>query len=314
MNLKKLCEYVAVSGYEKNLAECLLNELSGVMDKVFIDNVNNLICNNNSSNENKKLLVVAHMDEVGFQVMSKLNEGMYKFKTLGNIKINDLVNQEIVSEKGIIGVIKTEKDVNKDTIKINDLYIETEKESKISIGEVFTFSTTFHDDGETVCCKSLDNRVGCSIIFDLIKSKLNCKYDIYYAFSTQEEIGMRGAKAIISEINPDIIIVVDVSPECESSNIICGKGVGIKLSDGIGVSNSELVDRFVEIANACEIKYQLEVSRYGATETSILSEIYLASKNISISIPCKNMHSSKTSIVKKDINATRCLLEKFIEE
>ena len=132
-------------------------------------------------------------------------------------------------------------------------------------------------------------------------------------FSVQEEIGMRGARVAVSEFMPDIIIDVDVSPVGLYNSLKLGEGVGIKISDSIGVSSTKLVKQVEKIAQIQQIKYQYEVSDCGTSELIITNEKDAGAERIGLSIPCQNMHSPLTIINKYDLNTCKLLIDSIVQ-
>lgn len=309
-NIKEWSDLQAVSGYEAEVGQKLTNWIRDLNCTVKVDNLYNVICEKRGTDSSGKIMIIAHLDEVGIQVIcqKKGNKKQYRFKTLGSIKNSNLINESICFENGATGKIYEEYHEEKDSKHTENLYIEFTEVTNICTGDVGTYIPFFENRGEWVLGKALDNRIGCYILYTLLKDNIKTKNDIYYVFSTQEEIGMRGAKVAISRYMPDEIITVDLSPVNEFSSLTAGDGVGIKLSDGMGVSNRELIRRFTDIAMEHQIAYQKEVSTYGAMETILINEKDCGSKNIGLTIPCFDMHSKKTKVNLGDVEAAKELL------
>lgn len=138
--------------------------------------------------------------------------------------------------------------------------------------------------------------------------------DVYFVFSVQEEIGMRGSRVAITTLEPDIIIDLDVSPVGKLNSLEMGAGVGIKISDSIAVSDQDLVEQCEKLARENDVVYQREVSDCGTTELIITNEKDNGAKRIGFSIPCLNMHTSKTIVNKKDVEMEERLLRFLLEK
>lgn len=307
--LKELCDYIAVSGYEKKLRMYLTNYFMNYKNiEVYNDRIGNVILHKKCNG--LKIMYLVHIDEIGFQISKKIKNNYYEFKNLGNIKFWNLINQPIVFDNQIEGIIVLKENITKPT-NINELCIYSS--SDLVIGDVATFKNNFKEDTNNFISKSLDNRISLfAVINCLKKSELNLNYDFYCVFSVQEELGLRGAKVAISQLKPDIVITLDTTAICERNNIEYGEGVCIKISDSIGVSDQNLVNYVKDICKTNKIKYQLEVSDCGTTEMIMVNENDNGSLNLGISIPCKNMHSSCSFVSKQDyFNFEKLILNLF---
>lgn len=151
-------------------------------------------------------------------------------------------------------------------------------------------------------------------MYKLIKSNIPTKADIYYCFSVQEEIGMRGSRVIKSTIQPDLCIIMDMSAVGEMNSMEISSGVGLKISDSIGVSCHKCVEWAQRIAEKCGINYQMEVSDCGTSELIISNELDLGRHDLGISIPCKSIHSANSIVYKADVEDTQKLMERLLTE
>ena len=310
--LKLMSELVSVSGYEETIRNHIKYCVKKNSPQIQIDRIGNLIIYKKGEISNPRIMIIAHMDEVGFQVMNVDNAGNAKVKTLGNIKTWNSINQRVSTCDGQKrGIVYCE---DPDGIKAHDF----EKISiipligKFKIGDVLCFESELIETETQYIGKALDNRASCYVLCSIIGSESVCKNDIDFVFSVQEEIGMRGARVAMSELIPDIIIDLDVSPVGEHNSLKIGEGIGIKLSDSIGVSSNNLVKRVEKIAQSQQIKYQYEVSDCGTSELIITNEKEAGAERIGLSIPCQNIHSPLTVINKHDLNMCKLLVEAII--
>lgn len=310
--IKKYCDEFGVSGSEENIRKCIEDEIkhnfSGVINE---DNVGNLICKKGGYDTRKKIMVSAHMDEVGFQVMDDAN-GRMRVKPLGNIKSYNAVNQRVKAENGSLGVI-----VNDGVFDSSSSFYTTLKivpiKGKIRIGDSLTFDSNVVCGDDYIVGKAVDNRISCELVTEILLEDKQYKNDIYFVFSTQEEIDMRGARVAMTSISPDIIIDVDASPIGERNNLILGSGAGIKISDSVGISDKHLVKCCQKIAEENKIMIQYEISDCGTTQLIITNEKDNGAKRIGISIPCSNMHTSSTLVKKIDVLYCKELLDTFLD-
>jgi putative aminopeptidase FrvX len=308
--LEDLCNITGVSGYESSIVNYLFEILkSEEFDNLYIDNVGNLIVYKKGYEGKKKILISAHIDEVGFQIIKKRNDMEYHIKALGNIKPWNAMYQKVKSNSATAVLYPCNNENIQDNNYEKLLLIGDET---ISIGDTFSFDSDLVETEKLYRGKALDNRISCFCLYKLITERIQTKADIYFVFSVQEEITMRGIRVAKTSIQPNLSINVDVSPECEKNSLVMGEGVGIKISDSIGISDISLVDFAKKICIKENIKYQMEVSSCGTTELIITNEIDCGSKEIGISIPCKYMHTANTITNKEDVKNCIQLLKNMI--
>lgn len=309
-SLKNLCEIDAVSGYERNIIQYIKTKVDGLFDEVHVDRVGNLICYKKGKIGNEKILFSAHIDEVGFQIMDEVEEGRYSFKTFGNIKAWD-INQRVVNSSSAKGIIVAYNEENIQKYNFENFYLKP-LNGEVNIGDVFSFECNYEETATEIISKALDNRAGAYCLLNAALNDIETNADIYYVFTVQEEVGMRGIRTAKTSINPDVCYVIDASAVCDRSNIKLNRGVAIKISDAVSISTPRLVDYCKKIASDTGITYQMEVSDCGATELIISNELDGGSEEIGISIPCEKMHTANSIVNKEDIESCSKLLEAIL--
>lgn len=311
--LREISQSIGVTGYEFNISK-LIEELLG--DSNFEhskDNIGNLIYyKKGTGNIKKKILISAHMDEVGLQINNVSDRKKLKFKTLGNIHSYNLYQQRVKFANGCIGIILGENPLKLEKYNYDNLYITLLNELDVEIGDICTFDSVFIENSELIIGKALDNRVGCYILMKIIETISEANDDLYCVFTVQEEFGLKGMKVALNSINPDVVIVIDTVPEDKKTNIICGNGIAIKISDSISICNHDIVNALKYIAKEKNIQYQLEVTDSGATEVALVTESGLGIKCGAISIPIINMHTANSMVNKEDICNAIQLLREFV--
>lgn len=316
--LKTICEMVGVSGYETIVIGYLYNELIRLgFGDTYIDKIGNLVFYVKGYESNKKILMQAHADEVGFQVISKIEDGKYSFKSLGNIKTWNAHQQRVISDKGVSGVIYAKDGEQMKPYNYENLVLDTNEcglGKEVLPGTVFTFDSSFMEKEGCYIGKALDNRASCFCLLETIKKCHTLKNDTYFCFSVLEETNMRGARVLKSTIQPDVCITVDASGIGERNSLRHGEGVGIKISDGMGVSTVRTVEKAVSIASSCGIAYQMEVSDGGTSELVISNELDYGCEELGISIPCSYMHTANSVMYKSDVETCCELLPVLITE
>jgi len=334
--LEQTTQVPGAPGFEYRIRNFIKEQVSGYVDKVYIDAMGNLIAFKKGRSP-EKTLVAAHMDEISFVVTHIDDEGFIKFHTLGGFDPKTLTAQRVIihGEKDIIGVmgsrpihIMTTEERNKNP-KIIDYYIDTglpveEVKTIVDLGTPITRERSFIEMGDMVNSKSIDNRICC---YQLIETLRKMKgqtpsTDLYAVFTVQEEIGVRGATAVASGIDPDYVINLDVTLACDVPGSAShekitslGEGTAIKVLDGMTVCDYRMVQFMKQVAKKHKIDYQLEVLPKGGTDTAGLQR-HARGGSIAggISIPCRYLHQVIEMASKKDLRDSISLLEACLSE
>ncbi len=325
--LKKLSESCGVSGFESEVREVIKKEISKYADSVIEDNLGNLIVLKKGSGKNrKKIALVAHMDEIGL-IVKRVDKGFIEFSKMGGIDDRILLAQRVLIKgkseiEGIIGskpVHLQKEEERKKLVKYDEMYIEAgfaEKDkSTVEIGTPIAFKSEFKELRNNLFVgKSLDNRLGVYCLMDLIKNMKTSKDDIYFVFSTQEEVGLKGARTAVYAIDPDLAIVIDTAIAGDvpavtekDTEIKLGEGVSITLVEagGRGMILPENLKNFVlDLAKKNKIKHQLELVEGGMTDTAVVQMIRKGILSLSINIPLRNMHTPNEIFNVKDLEET----------
>ena len=231
--LKELTEKYGPSGRENKIREYIKEQVLPYADEVETDVLGNLIAH--KKGDGKKVMMASHMDEIGVIVTFIDDNGFLRFSAVGGLNTKDLLYNRVCFENGVTGVIGTEKD-NKDRV-ISKFFIDIgaknkiEAEKMVSIGDMAIFDGKFVESGDIVISKALDNRAGCYVLIEALK-QVESDNDLYFVFTTQEEVGLRGAKTSAYGIEPDIAIAIDVTdtgdtPNAEDMAVKMGKGAAI---------------------------------------------------------------------------------------
>lgn len=329
--LAKVCKVPGAPGYEQRIRSFIIEQVSPLVDRVEVDAMGNVMAIKKGK-EDKKVMVAAHMDEISFMVTHIDDQGFIRFTTLGGFDPKTLTAQRVIihGTKDIIGVMGTKPihvmtgEERKRMPKNTDFFIDTglpveQVKEIVSIGNPITRERELIEMGDCVNAKSLDNRVSCFILIETLKrlKDQEVPYDIYATFTVQEEIGLRGATAASSGINPDFGIALDVTmaydlPGAAGHEMVTkmGEGTAIKVLDGMTVCDYRMVAFMKEVAQSREITYQLECLTAGGTDTAALQR-HSNGGSIAgaISIPCRYLHQVIEMNHKKDIADTIDLLE-----
>ena len=323
--VKKYQNAFSVSGYEAELAEIIKNDLSNVCDEISIDAMGNVIALKKGKDSSKKLMIASHMDEIGFMVVNVEENGMIRVAPIGGINAVASCYHNVKFQNGTTGILVVEDGTHAADLNANKLFVDIGADSgakakrKVKIGDVCALSPMFKKlSSKRYASKAFDDRVCCAIS---AYAALNCgtpAYDTYFVFTTQEEVGCRGAKPSSFSIMPDYSIALDVTPApaCGNPNHLTaklGNGAAIKIKDSSVICSRKIVDRLTDLAEEKKIKYQYEVLLAGGTDTSAMQMAGAGSHAGCISLPTRYVHSPVETIDTDDLKACADLLVAFIE-
>ena len=329
--LEKLCRAVGVSGGEGEVRKIVLDEIKLSVDDVNVDALGNVLATKRGRGAKRlRVMLDAHMDEVGFMLVADDGEGLYRFKIIGGIDPRNLAGKQVVVGKehrpGVIGakpIHHTTPDERKKPLAEDALRIDLGPESKIKVGERGTFAPNFRRVGPSLMSKSLDNRLGIATLIELLGVSYP-NIDLCAAFTVQEEIGLRGAKVAAQYFKPDLAIVIDTTPandlpmQIEGENILYNTKLG--LGPAIYVSNSSTIDdprlvRFMQdAAQKAKIAYQIRQPGGGGTNAGGIQRTGVGVPVVSISVPHRYTHSAMSVARIEDWKNTLALLRAAIRQ
>ncbi len=327
--LKSICETPGVPGYEQKIRALIIEEITDHVDKVTVDNMGNVTAFKKGKKD-KKVMIAAHMDEIGFMVNHIDEHGFLRFIPLGGFDPKTLTAQRVVvhGKKDIIGVMGSKpfhmmnaEDRNK-VVPLQDYFIDLGMKKKdvekiVRLGDTVTRERELIEMGDCVNCKSLDNRVSVYILIEALKELKNTPYDVYAVFTVQEEVGIRGAQAATLNIQPffgiglDTTIAFDV-PGAKDQEVCTriGAGTAIKVMDSSAICDYRMVAFMKETAAKHKIKFQLEMLTAGGTDTASLQRMTPGgSISGAISIPTRHIHQVIEMCSKADIRSSIDLLK-----
>ncbi|AWW33082.1 M42 family peptidase [Echinicola strongylocentroti] len=334
--LKQVCEVAGAPGFEKRIRDLVIQEVTPLVDEVKVDNIGNVIAIKKGSKnpDGKRVMVAAHMDEIGFIVTHVDDNGFLRFHTLGGFDPKTLTAQRVIvhGKKDLVGVmgskpihVMTPEERNK-LPKTTDYFIDLgmpkdEVEQYVQVGDSVTRDRELIEMGDCVNCKSIDNRVAVFILIEALKTVKNPPYDVYATFTVQEEVGLRGANVAAHGVNPDFGIALDTtiafdvpgaSPHEKVTEL--GKGTAIKIMDAMTICDYRMVDFMKKTADSNQIKWQPEILTAGGTDTAGVQRMGKQGAIAgAISIPTRHMHQVIEMANKKDIAASIQLLNGCLE-
>ncbi len=334
--LKKICETPGAPGYEKPIREVILRELDGLADEVKIDNMGNVSAIRKGKSE-QKVMIAAHMDEIGFMVKHIDENGFLRFHPLGGFDPKTLTAQRVIvhGKEDVTGVMGTkpihimDDEERKKLPRIKDYFIDLglpreEVEKVISIGDPVTRERELIEMGECVNGKSIDNRISVFILIEVLRELKGKEvpFEIHGVFTVQEEVGIRGVTASALEIQPyygfglDTTIAFDTpgaSPDEKITEL--GKGAAIKIMDASAICDPRMVEFMKKTADDHKVPWQPEIMVAGGTDTAGIQKMNAGGAITgALSIPTRHLHQVIEMAHKSDISHCVDLLTACLQE
>ncbi len=311
--LKMLCNLDGTSGDEKTVRDFIISEIKDYCEYK-TDNLGNVVFFKKGKNSPlKKVMLDAHMDEVGLIISSVTADGFLKFKTVGGIDVSALMFRSVKINGSLNGVIGgkpihlIDSEQRKKLPKEDSLYIDIGASSKeealkfVSLGDRAVLCGEYEENGEYIISKALDDRVGCAVLIKLIKEFQ--EYDFYGSFSVQEEVGLRGAKVSAFAIKPDSAIVLEGTTAYDIAGVSEEKKV-CKLGDGPAVSfmdRATVYDKeYYKSALNSSVKCQPKSAVTGGNNSGAIHLSREGVRTIALSLPCRYIHSASSVANKQD--------------
>jgi tetrahedral aminopeptidase len=335
--LKRICETPGAPGFEKRIRDLVVELVNPLVDEVKTDNLGNVVAVKKSKKnpDGKKIMVAAHMDEIGFIVTHIDDKGFVRFHTLGGFDPKTLTAQRVIihGKKDVVGVmgskpihVMTADEKNK-LPQTTDFFIDLgmsreEVEMLVSIGDPITRDRELIEMGHCVNCKSIDNRVSVFILIETLKLLNDPAYDVYATFTVQEEVGLRGANVAAHGINPEFGIALDTTvaydvPGAKPHEKITelGNGTAIKIMDASTICDYRMVTYMKKTAEKHQIKWQPEILTAGGTDTAGVQRMGKQGAIAgAISIPTRHLHQVIEMANKEDIRNCILLLKACLED
>lgn len=309
--LQNLTEAVGVSGAEKEVRLLIRDLIAAYVDEWRVDSMGNLIAlKKGTGASDLQVMVDAHMDEVGLIVSGYASDGTLRFRTIGGFDDRSLLGKVVqVGPKKHMGVIgarpihlSTTSQRNSVT-KLKDMRIDIgaknkdDASAKVKIGERAAFVTKYDELGETAVAKAFDNRAGCAALVELLRAR-PYPFDLYAAFTVQEEVGLRGAGVAAYSINPDAALILECTPaydlpneEDASPNVALGGGPSLYVMDRGTFQSPQLVSHIMKTADANDIPYQIRKPGGGGTNTAVIQRVRGAIPAATIAVPGRYAHT-----------------------
>lgn len=331
--LRELCLINGVSGDENAVREFIIDKIKDVCE-YRTDNLGNLIClRKGRKAPEKKIMVAAHMDEVGFIVTSIRSDGTLTFGTVGGIDACAAIGRQVkIGRNGLSGVIGSSaihnlsKEEREKAPSISNLYIDIgaadkdEAEKHVRPGDCVYFNSEFVEFGENhIKSKAIDDRAGCAMMIKLMQDEP--EYDTWFVFNVQEEIGLRGAAVSAFSVQPDIAFVLEATTAADIDGVsgakrVCSLGDGpvVSFMDRSTVYDKQLYKLAFETAGELGIRCQTKTMIAGGNDSGAIHISGKGVRTLAVSVPCRYLHSPSCVIDYSDLEASYSLVKKLIEK
>ncbi len=320
--IKTLTEAWGPSGYEHQVRALIRDEVADLADEIQVDALGNLICRVGEDGAGKKIMVAAHMDEIGVMAnYTEPNTSYLRFTNIGGLIYTTLHGNRVKFEDGTLGVIGTHDAFGsgrKSVSSTDDFYIDVQTEGKemaVEEGSPAGFWREMQQRGQRIVAKSLDDRIGCVVAIETMRKlkESGTPNNVYFAFTVQEEVGLRGARAAAHRIDPDVGIALDVTATGDEIKnrkmaIKLGGGAAIKVHDNSLIVPKVIVNWMVDRAEQDSIPHQRELLTGGGTDAGAIQATRAGVPSGCISIPTRFLHTTSETVDIGDVQACIDLL------
>ncbi len=320
--LKKLLATYGPTGREAGIAKLIEGLVKPYVDEIRTDALGNLIAIKKGAG--KRVMVAAHMDQIGFIVTDIDDKGFLRVHNVGGIRRAFSINRRVVFENGMSGILSCEEKDNDPADKtMLKLFIDIgcrdkkEAEKLIRRGDVCVYSPDVFEMNELVCGPALDDRAGCALLIETLKALKNCPNEVIAVFTAQEEVGLRGARTAAFDVSPDVGIALDVTlagdvPKGPDIAVEVGAGVAVKVMDSSLICTPWVVDKLEALAAKGKISNQREVLTGGGTDAGAIQLTRGGIPSGVLSVPCRYVHSATEAVSMEDMAAGVKLLTAFL--
>lgn len=336
--LRELTEAPGVPGNEDQIRSIVYRELKGHGD-LSVDLMGNLICRREGSGKGprRKLMLAAHMDEIGFAVKHINEKGFLRIHPLGGWDPSMMAAQRVfvhTADGPLNGLLMQSRKPKhlltpQEAAKVpttDDYFVDLglsgeEAKKKVRIGDMVTMNRTLQTMGDLLTCKAMDDRVAVFVMIEALKAAKDPKVDVYAVATVQEEIGLRGAASSGSAIQPDVVVAIDITlandiPGVGDEHAVTrlGEGTAIKVMDSSLICHPKVVEHFRKLATKHKIKYQIELLPAGGTDAGAVQRLHGGIPAFTLSIPTRYVHTVNETVHQGDVQASIDLLARYIED
>ncbi|MBD8878380.1 M42 family metallopeptidase [Roseibium polysiphoniae] len=342
--LRRLCETPGVPGHEHRVRELILSEIEGLFDEVTVDPMGSLLCKRNPRKTTKKkeppkkVMLLCHMDEIGFLVSHVTEKGFLHVQPVGGFDPRNLFSRRVLVStddgdyKGVmnpggrpihISSPEERKKIPEPADFVVDLGMGEEAQEKISIGDMVTMDEPLIEMGDKIVSKALDNRIACWLGIEAVRALGNSKHacEIHVAFTCQEEVGLRGARTAAFAIKPDIGFGVDTTLACDTPGVpeqdrttVQGKGFGLHVKDSSFIADRDLVKEVEALAVKAKIPFQRTMLKAGGQDGAAAQQAAAGAKAVGIVVGTRYIHTVTEMIHRDDLKAACDILAAYLKK
>lgn len=319
--IKKLVETTGPSGYEAPVREVVRAEVEPLADEVRVDNLGSLIVRKGQRTENGlRIMVAAHMDEIGVMASHIDERGFVRFQPIGGVFPVHCVGSRVIFLNGTRGVVYSERLKDRNTLAtLDEMYIDVGATSRedcpVSVGDVAAFDRPLVEVGSRLVSKAMDDRIGVAIMIEALRQLKETPNEVYFVFTTQEEVGIRGAQTAAFGLDPELGLAVDIcgsgdTPKGDRMEVGLGKGPAIKVRDAYILVDPRVMKWMEQTAERAGIPSQLEILPYGGTDARAIQMTRAGVPAGCLSVPTRYAHSPSEMVDYQDVqNSVRLLVE-----
>lgn len=323
--IQRLIETPGPSGYESQVRDLILEEIEPYVDEANVDALGNLIVRKGDKKEDgKRIMLAAHMDEIGVMVTHIDENGFARFTNIGGVFPMYVPSGRVRFLDGKKGVIGLERLTSPyDVPPLDKMFIDvgatSKKDCPLKVGDVAVFERAFTDMGDRVVAKAMDDRISVAVLIKVLQQLKSTPHEVFVAFTAQEEVGVRGATTAAYAIAPDVGLAVDVTrtgdtPKAAKMEVSLGKGPAVKVRDSGMLADPRVVDWIVRTAEEKKIPYQLEVLERGSTDARAIQLSRAGVPAGCVSIPCRYIHSPSEMVDLRDVEYAVSLIVTLLEK
>ncbi len=314
--IRRLSETFGPAGSEEAMRNLIRDECKSSADELRVDALGNLIARKRGSGTapRSKIMLTAHLDEVGLIVTHVDQKGFCRFGSLGSVQALALLGQRCVFANGTVGVIgREQKKAKSSEIEYERLFVDTgatsEATSRVGVGDAASLAGEFVDAGSRLIGKAFDDRVGCAVLIETMHQLKKCPNDVHFVFTVQQQLGGRGATTSTFGLQPDFALAIDVTdagdtPEAETLEVALGKGPAIKIK-GPDILVSPIVRNvLIDAARDAKAPYQFEVVPHASTDAAAMQISREGTHAGALSIPLRYMHTPAEMVDFDDVQNT----------
>ncbi len=324
--IKKLVEAWGPSGFEHQVRALIREEVADLADEIRTDSLGNLFCRMGSGGA--RVMVAAHMDEIGLILTYRDDKGFFRFSALGGLIPDSLTGHRVRFENGAVGVIHREGAFRRtETASLDEFYIDLDDgaggSAGVQVGDPGAFFRPYEERGSRIIAKSMDDRIGCAVAIEAmrrLKAGGEIPNEVHFVFTVQEEVGLRGSRPAAFGLEPTLGIALDVTATADTPRspnrmmVGLGKGAAIKVHDVGLVVPPAVKEMMIQTAESAGIPYQLELLAMGSTDAAGISLSGSGVPSGCISVPCRYVHTTSETVDMGDVEACVKLLTTMLQK